>query len=303
MTDGVTARAPAHLTAFFAPEAADDPARAGATGGGLALADGIEVTVAARAGSGDDSHSGREPPARDATGGAGGSPHRVTLNGESATVAPVTGVLERLDVPPARVAIDAAVPVGAGFGVSGGATLATAFAAASRFGLARTANTLIGAAHAAEVAAETGLGDVVAAARGGIPLRLAAGGPTHGAMDGIPGQPRIEYVSFGELSTPDVLGGETDRVTVAGERALESVVATPTVEQIFRAGRRFTERVELADDRVRETIEAVESAGGEATMAMLGRTVVALGTGLSDAGYDAEVCSVDPTGVRVLSDG
>jgi pantoate kinase len=34
-------------------------------------------------------------------------------------------------------------------------------------------------------------------------------------------------------------------------------------------------------------------------MAMLGETVFALGTGLTDAGYDASVCAVDPAGATV----
>jgi pantoate kinase len=34
-------------------------------------------------------------------------------------------------------------------------------------------------------------------------------------------------------------------------------------------------------------------------MAMLGETVVALGTGLSDAGYDPHVCQVHPSGAQL----
>jgi pantoate kinase len=37
-------------------------------------------------------------------------------------------------------------------------------------------------------------------------------------------------------------------------------------------------------------------------MAMLGETVFALDTGLSDAGYDPSVCWVDPTGARLLDE-
>jgi len=35
-------------------------------------------------------------------------------------------------------------------------------------------------------------------------------------------------------------------------------------------------------------------------MAMLGRTVFGLGTGLSDAGYDPEVCRIDAAGARLV---
>ena len=47
---------------------------------------------------------------------------------------------------------------------------------------------------------------------------------------------------------------------------------------------------------------AVWEAGGEASMAMLGETVFALGTGLSDAGYDPRVCRTYPTGASLVDD-
>lgn len=286
---GVTAIAPAHVTTFFAPVPADDPERAGSTGGGLGLTDGVRVTVRPleaerKAGDTEDSTDGR---------------HRVTLNGRETTIGPVTRVLDRLDAPPARVTIESAVPIGAGFGVSGGAALGCAVAGSVVFDRPRTVDESVTIAHRAEVEAGTGLGDVVAIARGGVPLRLVPGGPEHGRLDGLTARPRVEYVSFGELSTPDVLAGDTSQVRAAGERALERVQREPTVPELFAAGWTFTEAVGLADERVRETVEAVEAAGGTATMAMLGRTVVALGTGLSEAGYDASVCGVDPAGVRL----
>ena len=37
-------------------------------------------------------------------------------------------------------------------------------------------------------------------------------------------------------------------------------------------------------------------------MAMLGRTVFALGTGLSDAGYDPESCRIDAAGARLVGE-
>jgi pantoate kinase len=281
-----TAFVPAHVTAFFAPQRADDAATTGATGAGLALSDGIETSV--------------EPAAdRDST-DHDDSAHHVTLDGDPAEIDPVFGVLDTLDVPPVSVAVESAVPIGAGFGVSGGAALGTALAVNDLFGLARSENDIVAVAHAAEVSAGTGLGDIVGAARGGLPLRLDPGDPEHGRFDGIPATPRIEYVSFGEFSTADVLSGDTEPVTEAGERALERVVETPTVSELLAAAREFATESRLLGGDTREAIEAVEAAGGHASMAMLGRTVFAAGTGLSDAGYDPAVCAVDSGGARVL---
>ncbi len=276
-----TAFVPAHVTAFFAPQRTDDHATTGATGAGLALSDGIETTV--------------EPaPDRDS------SDHRITLDGEPAEIDPVLGVLDALDVPPVSVAVESAVPIGAGFGVSGGAALGTALAVNDLFDLARSENDIVAVAHAAEVSAGTGLGDVVGAARGGLPLRLDPGDPEHGRLDGIPATPRIEYVSFGEFSTADVLSGDTDPVIAAGEQALARVTETPTVDELLAAAREFATESRLLGDDVRDAIEAVEAAGGHASMAMLGRTVFAAGTGLSNAGYDPAVCTVDSGGARLL---
>ncbi len=208
-------------------------------------------------------------------------------------------MLERLGVPPAAVRVSAAVPVAAGFGVSGGAALGTALAAADCFGLAVTRRELVAAAHAAEVTAGTGLGDVVAAARGGVPVRLAAGGPDQARLDRLPARGRIEYVSFGELSTAAVLADDTQPVATAGTTALDRLRATPTLEELFAAGRAFATAADLFVPEVRDAVDAVQAAGGEATMAMLGRTVIARDTGLSDAGYEPSVTRIDPTGARL----
>jgi pantoate kinase len=69
----------------------------------------------------------------------------------------------------------------------------------------------------------------------------------------------------------------------------------------MRASRQFAREAEFLTPRLREVIMDVTEAGGQASMAMLGETVFALGTGLSDAGYEAAGCAVDPAGARLLS--
>jgi pantoate kinase len=279
-----TAFAPGHVTAFFAPYPEADPVRAGSRGAGLALSDGVEVTVR-RAGDGP------------AVAGTGSD---LRLDGVPAEMEPVRRVLGELDV-----ATDAAVeattelPVGAGFGVSGACTLATALAANTAFDLGRSENDLVRAAHAAEVVAGTGLGDVVAQFRGGLPIRLDPGAPGHGRTDGVPARPRVEYVSFGSLSTERVLGGDLDPVRDAGEAALSRLLRRPDRDELVAAARTFADDAGLLVPEVEEAIEAVEDAGGHASMAMLGRTVFALDTGLSDAGYDPAVCAVHPPGATI----
>ncbi|MFC4247512.1 pantoate kinase [Natribaculum luteum] len=274
MSDEVTAFVPGHVTGFFSAHHDDDPTKAGSRGAGLTLTDGVTVTVR---------------PANDRT---------VLFEGEPIDVEPVWTVLETLEVS-ARVDVDSDLPLGAGFGVSGAMTLGTALAANRVFDRKLSANELVTIAHGAEVQAGTGLGDVVAQARGGVPIRLEPGAPQFNKLDAIPARARVEYVSFGELSTADVLSGDTERLTAAGKQALSRVVEEPTLTSFICASRAFAREAGLLTPNVRDALESVAEVEGQASMAMLGDTVFALGTGLSDAGYEPSVCATHPAGAML----
>jgi pantoate kinase len=271
MREEATAFVPGHVTGFFSAHPNDDPTKAGSRGAGLTLTDGVEVTV--------------EPAEEPA----------VSLDGEPIDIQPVTTVLETLEAP-ARVVAESELPLGAGFGVSGAIALGTAFAANHAFERKLSRNELVTIAHGAEVQAGTGLGDVVAQAHGGIPIRLEPGGPQVNKLDAVPARARIEYVTFGELSTADVLAGDTDQLSAAGKRALSRIVREPTLDSFMYASRRFAREAELLTPDVEAAIEDVAAVDGQASMAMLGETVFALGTGLSDAGYEPTVCESHPAG-------
>lgn len=256
---------PGHITAFFTPLPHEDPVRAGSTGAGITISRGVEVCV--------------EP--ADAT--------RLILNADEQQIAPVVGALEELDVQ-ATVKITSELPLGTGFGISGAATLGSVLGANHIFDCGLTENDAIEIAHRAEVRAGTGLGDVVAQARGGMPIRWKPGGPSVNEIDAIPEAHRIEYVTFGTLSTADVLRESAGSITPAGERALAALRDNPSSERLMNAARQFASESGLLTDQLGTVIDRVEAAGGQASMAMLGRTVFALGTGLSDAGYDPVVC-------------
>ncbi|WP_254767723.1 pantoate kinase [Salinilacihabitans rarus] len=271
MTDEATAFVPGHVTGFFSAHPDDDPTKAGSRGAGLTLTDGVEVTVR---------------PADDPA---------VVLDGDRIEIEPVTTVLETLEAP-ARVEAESDLPLGAGFGVSGALALGTALAANRVFDRRLSENELVTIAHGAEVQAGTGLGDVVAQARGGVPIRLEPGAPGHGKLDAVPARARVEYVSFGDLSTAEVLSGDTGTLSRAGKRALSRVVREPTLASFVFASRRFAREADLLTPAVGEALAEVAAADGQASMAMLGDTVFALGTGLSDAGYEPSVCSTHPAG-------
>ncbi len=274
MSDGVRAFVPGHVTGFFTVDRDDDPTKAGSRGGGIALSDGVSVTV---------------EPAPETT---------VTLDGETIEMAAVEHVLSTLRAD-ARVTAETPLPLGAGFGVSGAMALGTALATNAALDRGLSYNELVTIAHGAEVKAGTGLGDVVAQARGGVPLRLEPGGPQHNYVDAVPDWTRVEYYTLGELSTPDVVGGDTQALTTAGERALSMVVEEPTLDSFTRASRQFSREAGLLTESVRDVVTTVTEAGGDAAMAMLGETVFAVGTGLTDAGYDARSSAVYPAGATL----
>ncbi len=271
MTDEATAFVPGHITGFFSAHRDDDPTKAGSRGCGVTLTDGVTVTV----------ESAEET--------------ELLLDGEPIDVEPVRTVLETLEAA-ARVEAESDLPLGAGFGVSGAMALGTALAANRVFDRRLSTNELVTVAHGAEVQAGTGLGDVVAQAHGGVPIRLEPGGPHENVLDSIPTGTRVEYVSFGQLSTAAVLSGDTAALTAAGERALSTVVAEPTLESFMYASRRFAREAGLLTDRVKRAIDDVAGVDGEASMAMLGETVFAFGTGLTDAGYEPAVCETHSAG-------
>jgi pantoate kinase len=240
----VIAHAPGSVTPIFAPRDGDS-----SLGISFATADGVTVTV----------ESTREP--------------SIYLDGRPAEVEPVTGVLDRLDVT-ATVRLDTDVPIGCGFGASGAATLATALAANERFELGHDREALVEMSHRAEVAAGTGLGDVFIQSRGGL-VWDTGDGLRHTTRTA-----RVEYESFGGITTAAVLGDEDTMSSVkkAGRAVLSDVDPEGPIPDLLAASWQFANETGLATERVADAVEAVHAQGGQATMAMIGETVVATGT-------------------------
>jgi pantoate kinase len=266
---------PGHVTGFFTIHRDDDPTKAGSQGAGLTLTDGVTVTVR---------------PAEETS---------VRCNDVPVEMDAVETVLDTLQAT-ARVDGQTPLPIGSGFGVSGAMALGTALAVNDVFDRRLSENELVTIAHGAEVQAGTGLGDVVAQARGGVPIRLEPGGPQDNLLDAIPARGPVEYHTLGELSTAEVISGDTDLLDQAGKRGLSRVVEEPTLSSFMRASRQFAREAELLTPDVRDVILDVNEAGGDASMAMLGKTVFSIDGGLSAAGYDPSICRIDPTGAQLL---
>ncbi len=247
---------PSHITGFFAAKRQEDPKLSGSIGCGLNLALGATTSV--------------EP--SDET--------QIFLNGEPSDAPVSKYVLDNLAGSPVKVKTQLDMPLGAGFGASGAGALGCAYALNARFDLGLTANQAAAVAHVAEVENRTGLGDVIAQNTGGLVIRLEPGAPGIGVVDRIPVQPlRIDYVVRGPISTKAVLSDQKvmKEINSAGEACVKELLHKPTLKEFMHLARRFTFSIGLASDWALDAIEAVEAAGGMASMIMLGDAIFAIG--------------------------
>ena len=270
---------PAHITGLFSVHPADDPLSAGSRGAGVTLANAITVQI--------------EP--AEAT--------SLSINGVETSVPAVEYVINELGTS-VRVIANVEVPLGSGFGVSGALALGTAIGINATCETGKSENTLVGLAHAGDVRANTGLGDVVAQHRGGAPIRLEPGAPGFGRLDGIPDRSHVQWLTRGELPTEDILTGDTASIDRAGATALDRLRERPTLDRLLAESVRFSREAGLLTDELETIIGDVEAAGGRAAMAMLGHTVFAFDEDLTRAGYDATTHPMASGGVRIVkSDG
>ncbi|KAF5423773.1 MAG: pantoate kinase, partial [Candidatus Methanocomedens sp.] len=172
--------APAHITGFFAAISDPDPVKAGSVGCGLCLEAGVtaRVTTSTPGTIGTTCTTGTP----DIT----GSGALIRLNGEQIDLPTVEYVIESLQgIRHSRLVVDleADVPLGYGFGVSGAAALATALAVNADHGQGLTMEQAAVVAHSADVVNRTGMGDVAGQYTGGLVIRTAAGAPGVGAVE------------------------------------------------------------------------------------------------------------------------
>lgn len=204
----------------------------------------------------------------------------IFLNGHLSEAPVSRYVVDQLARSPVRVETQLDMPLGSGFGASGGGALGCAYALNSIFDLGLLANQAAAVAHAAEVVNRTGLGDVIAQNTGGLVVRLEPGAPGIGKVDRIPVPPlRIDYVVRGPISTREVLSDPVPmkEINKAGEAAVKELLLRPTLKQFMKLSSRFTKQIDLGSPWVLDAIEAVEAAGGMASMIMLGDAVFSVG--------------------------
>ncbi|MCS7144380.1 MAG: pantoate kinase [Archaeoglobaceae archaeon] len=159
------------------------------------------------------------------------------------------------------------LPLGCGFGLSGASALATAFLCE------KPAVELYDLAHVAEVVNLTGLGTVATQTFSGLVIRKSASCPSKIVVERYAWNYELDFISLGSISTREVLTTRKN-ISEIGKKWLREFMKKVTLENLFRCSKAFAEETGLIEP-VKDIVEAVESNGGMASMAMLGKTVFA----------------------------
>ena len=264
--------APGNISCVFKVIPHPDATRMHSLGMGFTITEGVEVTVS-------DHHE-----------------TEVLFNGEDINFPTVRAVADRLiqntRVAGVKVSLISPLPLGCGFGLSGAAALATAYALNELLHLHKNTESLAMIAHVAEVENRTGLGDVCSQYHGGYLVKLKEGASLVADRLPIAEQP-IYYRYFGPIQTSEVLGNreQTLRINRAADIALDALRtlthadaevplanSVPGSTELFNAcfavSKQFSvESGLLSDARVIDTIAQIETEGGVASMIMLGNGV------------------------------
>ena len=204
----------------------------------------------------------------------------VRFNGSQIHFPTVVSVIQKLTSQPMGVEIDSPLPLGCGFGLSGAASLATAYALNALLGLGKSEEELAMIAHVAEVKNRTGLGDVCAQYHGGCLVKLKVGYPLAAERLPIPEQ-SIYYRYFSSIQTKTILENAERRARInraADEtlQAIENLTKSDAVDfnACIRLSKQFSVSSGLLEDaHVQKVIREIEEAGGVASMIMLGNAV------------------------------
>ncbi len=253
----VTAFCPGHISGYFRRVDSHELPATGSIGAGIVIDEGVRATI-------NQAKSTSVIIRAEDTSGA-----LIEVANDSP---PLMTALSQIGVT-AAVTTTCRLPIGAGFGLSAAALLATLAAANQLFGCDMSPAELAEIAHETEVLHKTGLGDVAACQGGGRVVRTGPGigGPILRHFD-MPHP--IFAVSFGPIHTPSVLGSPAQMQQVAS--AFPKI--TPrNVDDFFRCSREFCDASGLVTPEVKNVFEACDRHHVPASMTMLGNGVFAYG--------------------------
>jgi pantoate kinase len=262
-----SAFAPGHLTGFFQIcDQPEDPLLKGSRGAGASITRGVRTRVTT------------EPSEK--------TDYSIFIDGKESSGAFVSEnvldkMLEKLGEPH-RVVVEHTVeiPLGAGFGSSGGGalTLSMALNEVLRLGMSFTETARV--AHVAEIECRTGLGTVFAATVGGFGALVKAGGPGIGESVKYDrsGDLSVVYLHYGPMATKDALSNPSLRMKIneLGGNLVDRIKDDLRPDLFMELSRKFTDHVGITTPRLMKILKAADDEGIPCTMAMFGEVVFTL---------------------------
>ncbi len=204
------------------------------------------------------------------------------------------------------------VPIETGFGASAGIALGTALGVSKLLKLPLTFNNAAAVAHQAEVELKTGLGDVIGAVNGGVPLRLSPGAPGIGKVDGLLSGKAdslndeegyfVITKSLGTIETSSVIGDPVmvKKINSIGSVLLQDLLKFPQISNFMELSQVFAQKTGLMDPKVKEIVEVMNDETLGASMAMLGKTAFAISESPDSSVEDVKVAKIDTCGCRFV---
>jgi len=253
----VTAYCPGHLSGYFKRVQGRTPATTGSTGAGIVISEGVRATVT---------------PADALTIRVLQEDYGGSMKEKACSSGPLEDILKRLGFI-VSVVTECRLPIGAGFGLSAAALLATLTAANRLCDGGLTPHAIAGYAHETEVIHRTGLGDVAACQDGGRVERTGPGidAEIHRRFD--LSEP-LYAISFGAIPSPSVLGSPEDLERIAAAFPPEP---SHGIRDFFSNANLFADRSGLVTPEVREVLAACRQEKVPAAMTMLGNGVFGYG--------------------------
>jgi pantoate kinase len=281
----IVAFCPGHISGYFKKVAGETSLTTGSIGAGIVITQGVTSSV-----------TPSESPSIEIRYRANDR----KMTAISADSPPLTSLMDRMGVT-ASVTTECHLPIGAGFGLSAAALLATGTALNRLFSLGLTPRDIALCSHEIEVEHKTGLGDVVAAQAGGRVVRHGPG--IDARIERFFDLPEPLYsVSFGPIHTPTVLGSPARMEQVSSAFPSRSPV---NARDFFELSQQFAMKSGLITDPVKNVLEACERENIPAGMTMLGEGVFAYGKKaravLSPFG-EVYQFGVSPTGPEILEE-
>ena len=203
----------------------------------------------------------------------------IFFNNKKISFPTVNSVIKELTDEKVIVDIKSGLPLGYGFGISGAAALATAYALNKLFKLKKSRKQLAMAAHIAEVENSTGLGDVINQYFGGFLVKYEPSCKFKAVR--LPIKNKAVYCRyFSPIETKKIISDEKikNRINNAGIKALNKIKAlnnkNANIKNIIRISKEFSiDSGLLKNKKIIDLIKHIEKNNGNASMIMLGNAV------------------------------